>query len=188
MSSRLIEPRQLKRIRVQLGMTQAGLADAAGVSQSIIAKIESGSVDPTFSTITAISRALSTTGAKKGKKASDVMSSPVIGVQKGTKISECVSMMKRNGFSQMPVFSGEKVVGVITETHVVSLLSESSEPGKVLQQRVGDHTQPVFAAVGRDTPVDALFSLFRYLPVVIVTSGETTEGIITKIDLLTAGV
>ena len=40
MSSSLIEPRQLKKIRVQLGYTQGKLAQAAGVSQSIIAKIE----------------------------------------------------------------------------------------------------------------------------------------------------
>jgi predicted transcriptional regulator len=46
---------------------------------------------------------------------------------------------------------------------------------------------PVFAVVGRDTPVEALFSLFRYLPAVLVTSGEKVEGIITKIDLLAAG-
>jgi predicted transcriptional regulator len=29
--------------------------------------------------------------------------------------------------------------------------------------------------------------LFRYLPAVLVTSGEKVEGIITKIDLLAAG-
>jgi predicted transcriptional regulator len=32
--------------------------------------------------------------------------------------------------------------------------------------------------------VEALFSPFRYLPAVLVTSGEKAEGIITKIDLL----
>ncbi|MDG6910121.1 MAG: helix-turn-helix domain-containing protein, partial [Nitrososphaerota archaeon] len=51
MSSSIIEPRQLKKIRTELGFTQGRLAKEAGVSQSIVAKIEAGSVDPTYSTL-----------------------------------------------------------------------------------------------------------------------------------------
>ena len=163
------------------------MAKAAGVSQSIIAKIEAGDVDPTFSTLTAISKALRATTSKQGKRAADVMSSPVIGVQADTRIRECAGQMKRKGFSQMPVFSGERIVGTITDSHIVTLLSEAQDPRKLLEDKVGNHTQPVFAVVGRDTPVEALFSLFRYLPAVLVETGDKVEGIITKIDLLTAG-
>jgi predicted transcriptional regulator len=187
LSSSLIEPKQLKRIRSQLGYTQAGLAKAAGVSQSIIAKIEAGTVDPTFSTLSAISRALSSSRAAKGKKAVDVMSSPVIGVQDRATLMECISIMKKNAFSQLPVFSGEKMVGTITDNHVMTISSEAADPRKVLNDRVGDHILPVFAVVGRDTPAEALYSLFRYLPAVLVVSGEKVEGIITKIDLLASG-
>jgi predicted transcriptional regulator len=186
MSSGLVEPRQLKRIRAQLGFTQAGLARAAGVSQSIVAKIEAGTVDPTFSTLSAISKALSSTGSR-GKRAAEVMSSPVIGVQDDVRLKECVAIMKKNAFSQMPVFAGEKMVGTVTENEIMSLLSGANDPGEVLNHRVRDHILPVFAVVGRDTPVEALFSLFRYLPAVLVTSGEKVVGIITKIDLLAAG-
>jgi predicted transcriptional regulator len=186
MSSGLVEPRQLKRIRAQLGFTQASLASAAGVSQSIIAKIEAGAVDPTFGTLWAISKALNT-NSSKGKKAADVMSSPVIGVQDTVRLKECVATMKKNAFSQMPVFSGEKMVGTVTETQIMGILADAWDPKKVLDQRVRDHIQPVFAVVGRDTPVEALFSLFRYLPAVLVASGEKVDGIITKIDLLAAG-
>ena len=187
MSSSLIEPRQLKKIRTQLGYTQGALAKAAGVSQSIIAKIEAGDVDPTYNTLTAISKALRATTSKQGKRAADVMSSPVIGVQVETRIRECADQMKRKGFSQVPVFSGQKMVGTITDSHIVTLLSGADDPAKLLDERVANHIQPIFAIVGRDTPVEALYSLFRFLPAVLVVSGERTEGIITKIDLLTAG-
>lgn len=183
----MVEPRQLKRIRTQLGYTQAGLASAAGVSQSIVAKIEAGTVDPTFSTLSALSRALNSSSAAKGKRTADVMSSPVIGVQDGATLKECVAIMKKNAFSQMPVFSGEKMIGTITEAHVLTLLSAAIKPGQVLDQRVKDHILPAFPVVGKDAPVEALFSLFRYLPAVLVASGEKVEGIITKIDLLAAG-
>lgn len=187
MSSGLIEPRQLKKIRTQLGFTQGALASAAGVSQSIIAKIESGSVDPTYNTLAAISRALAAGGAESGSKAADIMSSPVIGVHENAKLAECVEVMKKRGFSQIPVLAGRKMVGTISEGHVMGLVSASPDPRSVLQEKVGAHLLPSFPIIGKEAPVDALFSLFRFFPAVIVGSAEQPEGIITKIDLLTAG-
>jgi len=185
--SSIIEPKQLKKIRTQLGYTQGALAKAAGVSQSIIAKIEAGSVDPTFDTLSAISRALRATTTKQSKKAADVMSSPVVGVQVGDRIKLCAELMKKKGYSQLPVFNGEKMIGTITDSHIVTLLSEAQDPRKLLDDRVGNHILPIFAVVGRDTPVEALYSLFRYLPAVLVGTSDMVEGIITKIDLLTSG-
>jgi predicted transcriptional regulator len=187
MAVQLIDPTQLKRIRLQLGYTQAGLAEAAGVSQSIVAKIEAGAADPTFKTLRAISAALNSRIVTTGKKAADVMSSPVVGVNSDARLFECVAIMKKNGFSQMPVFLGGRMVGTITEGRILSILATASDPAEVLNQRVTDHVQPVFAVVGRDTPVEALFSLFGYLPAVLVVSGEKVLGIITKIDMLAAG-
>jgi predicted transcriptional regulator len=185
--AQLIDPKQLKRIRVQLGYTQKSLAEAAGVSQSIVAKVEAGAVDPTFKTLRAISVALNSRIVTAGKKAADVMSSPVIGVNSDAKLSECVAIMKKNGFSQMPVFSEGRMIGTITEGWILNILATAPTPAEALSQRVGDHVQPVFAVVGRDTPLEALFSLFSYLPAVVVVSGEEVLGIITKIDMLTAG-
>ncbi|MDE1858209.1 MAG: CBS domain-containing protein [Thaumarchaeota archaeon] len=186
MSSSLVEPRQLKKIRVQMGYTQGRLAKAAGVSQSIVAKIEAGSVDPTYSTLAAISKALSAGNRGRVRTAADVMSSPVVGVQEEATIRECAALMKKKGFSQVPVFSGERMVGTLTDSHAMDLLAAAAEPQKVLDERVKEHVEPVFAVVGKDTPVDALFSLFKYLPAVLVESDEKIQGIITKIDLMTA--
>ena len=184
MSAHLIDPKQLKKVRVQTGITQSHLARIAGVSQSIVAKLESGKVDPTFSTIVSLSNALNSSIATRGKKASDVMTSPVIGVQETETLSKCVSIMKKNSISQMPVFSGKRMVGTITESQVMALVSSGAGPAKVLGQKVRNHILPAFAVVGKDTPVDALLSLFRFLPAVLVTSEEGVEGIITKIDVL----
>ncbi len=186
MSAGLIEPRQLKKIRTQLGYTQGALAAAAGVSQSIVAKIEAGSVDPTYSTLSAISRVLASGRAERGSRASDIMSSPVIGARENARLSECVEIMRKKGFSQIPVLSGRKMVGTISEGHVMSLVSASADPHGTLAEKVGDHLLPSFPIVGGDTPVEALFSLFRFFQAVIVGSAEQPEGIITKIDLLTA--
>lgn len=184
MSSQLIDPRQLRRIRLQVGYTQAKLADEAGVSQSVIAKLEAGSIDPTYSTLVAISRALNSGISKTGKKAAEVMTSPVTSVQDSTTLSECVEIMKANSISQMPVFSGKKMVGTVTEGQIMDLVSQSKDPSALLRDPVHEHVLPAFAVVGKDTPVEALLSMFRFLPAVLVTSGDEVVGIITKIDVL----
>lgn len=184
MSSQLIDPRQLKRIRLQVGYTQAKLAEEAGVSQSVIAKMEAGSIDPTYSTLSAVSKALNSGMTRTGKKASEVMSKPVISVQDTATLSECVEIMKANSISQMPVFSGKKMVGTVTEGQIMDLVMQSKDPTSLLQHSVHEHALPSFAVVGEDTPVDALLSIFRYLPAILVTSRGEVVGIITKIDVL----
>ena len=42
--------------------------------------------------------------------------------------------------------------------------------------------------VSADTPVEALFSLFKFVPAVLVATGDKVEGVITKIDMLSAEV
>ena len=49
---------QLKKIRKQLDLTQFQFAKKAGISQSMIAKIESNKLDPTYSKVKKIELAL----------------------------------------------------------------------------------------------------------------------------------
>ena len=47
-------PDDLKKLRLDFNLTQAELASRAGVSQPLIARIESGDVDPRLSTLNKI--------------------------------------------------------------------------------------------------------------------------------------
>ncbi len=183
-----IDPKQLKKIRVQLGITQSELAKAAGVSQSLIAKLESGLVDPSFSTMKSISEALRSQIRMEGKKASDVMSSPVVSIQSTVSISESINVMRKSSISQLPVYSGSKLVGSITENQIVALLSGMDDPRGLLSKPVSGVMQPAFPIVSTDTPIEALFSLFKFVPAVLVATGDRVEGIVTKIDMLSAEV
>ncbi len=169
-------------------MTQASLGKSAGVSQSLVAKIESGQVDPSFSTIKAIADALRVQIRAGGKKASDVMSKPVVSVQTGVTLSECINLMRRRGISQLPVFSGSQLAGSISESHIVSLLSEGADPKASLARPVSRFMEPSYPTVDAATPIDALYSLFNFVPAVLVVSGEKVGGIVTKIDMISAAV
>lgn len=186
MSVSVIDPRQLKKIRARIGMTQAALGRAAGVSQSLIAKIESGHVDPSFSTVKAIAEALSVKMREGGKRASDVMSKPLISAQANAPLSECITMMRKHDVSQLPVFSGTSCVGSISEGNIVTLLSNGGDPQIPLAKPVSKFMEPGYPTVDARTPLEALYSLFNFVPAVLVSSGERIEGIITKIDMISA--
>jgi len=53
-----VELSEIKRLRQKVGLSQTALAKKAGVSQAHIAKIESGKVDPRFSTVEKILQCL----------------------------------------------------------------------------------------------------------------------------------
>jgi len=75
---RLIKPEDLRRMRRNAGLTQKELAKKAGVSQSLIARIETRTVDPRLSTLQKIVDALFI--EVEGGFARDVMKGPVITV------------------------------------------------------------------------------------------------------------
>ncbi|WP_159598748.1 helix-turn-helix transcriptional regulator [Starkeya nomas] len=58
----MITPQQIRGARAMLGLTQASLADAAGISTTALNNIERGSADPKASTLAAIQRALEGAG------------------------------------------------------------------------------------------------------------------------------
>ena len=62
---------QLKKIRKQLDLTQHQFAKNSGVSQSMIAKIEAGKLDPTYSYVRKIEDAMSSLTKHKEKEAKE---------------------------------------------------------------------------------------------------------------------
>jgi predicted transcriptional regulator len=50
--------RTVREARQKAGLTQAGLADLAGLTQQYIARIEAGQINPTLATMVVIARVL----------------------------------------------------------------------------------------------------------------------------------
>ncbi len=59
-------------------------------------------------------------------------------------------------------------------------------PKSLLSKPISGIMQPTFPIVSTDTPIEALFSLFKFVPAVLVATGDKVEGIVTKIDMLSA--
>jgi transcriptional regulator with XRE-family HTH domain len=59
----MLKPEQIRGARAMLGLTQAALAEKAGISATALNNIERGSADPKASTLSGIQSALEAAGA-----------------------------------------------------------------------------------------------------------------------------
>lgn len=177
---RPIDPSIIKRIRRELGITQEELARKAGVTQAYIAKLESGKVDPRLSTFNRIIQAL--LECKRAlPKARDVMSSPVISVKPYEKVERVIMLMNSHNISQIPVISGNKVVGSVTER---SLVRQSLEYEDIYDRKVLEVMDEPFPIVNEDEDLEVVKYLLEEHPAVLVQdrTGKII-GIITRVDI-----
>ena len=184
-------PEDIKRLRKKVGLTQTELAKLAGVSQSLIARIEKGTVDPRLSTLRRILEAIKLVEmrAKKAKSARDVMYSPVITIKSNEKVKKAIELMEKYAISQLPVVNDNGVpVGSITESTVLKKLL-SGDPEKIFQLKVEEIMEESFPTITPSTNIKDIQQLIlkKYHAVLVMEKGKIV-GIITKIDLITGAV
>lgn len=170
----------LKRIRKQLGLTQTEFAREANVSQSLIAKVESGNIDPTYSKVKQVFDALDRLGRKKELSAREIMQTGIITAKPQDMIVDVVKLMGNNAISQVPVLEGKNIVGMITDKDLLEHLGS----GDVHILKVRDAMVEPPPIIGEDTKISAINALIRHYPLVIVAKKGELSGIITKSDIL----
>lgn len=170
--------------RKMLGLTQKQLAKLAGVSQSLIAKLESGKVSPSYDKVKAIFDAIESLEIRADFKAADVMHENVVGVQKGRSVAEAVKLMVNHGYSQLPVFDEEKVVGSISEKTILEQMASGKDLSEISQLAIEEIMDESFPQIGRNTPLRIVSGLLQVYPAVLVSDKGKVVGIITKADLL----
>ncbi|WP_138006419.1 CBS domain-containing protein [Halalkalirubrum salinum] len=169
-------PQDLRERRNALGLTQSSLAEAAGVSQPLIARIEGGDVDPRLSTLRRIVNALDEAEGDV-VRAADLMNETVIAVAPDDSVREAVDRMEREAYSQLPVLQNGIPVGSISQSDVIHAGDDVSE------LPVSEVMSESFPTVARDATVDEVRNLLDHYKAIMVTSGGETIGIITEADL-----
>ncbi|MCJ7731141.1 CBS domain-containing protein [Candidatus Bathyarchaeota archaeon] len=170
--------------RRKLGLTQNQLAELAGVSQSYIAKLEAGKIEPSYLKVKSIFESLDKLERRKEVQASEIMTEDPISVQQIATVQETVEIMRRNGFSQLPVFDGDKPVGGVSERTLLDQILYNEDGVPPSRKQVKDIMDDNWPTVSEDAPLSLLSNLLKYYPAVLVQRQGHVIGIITKADLL----
>jgi predicted transcriptional regulator len=176
---------EIPKRRKALHLTQSRLAELAGVSQSIIAKIESGTVDPSYSIVKRLVETLEKQSVDTARpRVSDIMSRPVISISRMQLVRDAVDLMKKRGYSQLPVFEATRCVGSISEKTILDRAARGEPLDLLLNNRVRDIMDSPLPTVDEDTPLEMVLGLLQGNYGVLVTRGENAIGILTKSDIL----
>jgi predicted transcriptional regulator len=174
---------EIKQLRNMLDMTQTELAKKCGVSQSIVAKIESKRAIPSYTVgckiFEVLDRELSKREKRKGEMtAGELSTREVISVDRTDPVKKAISLMEKYEISQMPVMESKKVVGSITEKSILNKIHLAKE-----NEKVAVFTEAAFPRVPSDAPLSAFIDLLeRYQAVLIEDKGEIL-GIASRQDI-----
>jgi predicted transcriptional regulator len=183
-SMKLLELGELKKAREKVGITQSELAKRAGVSQSLIARIEAGNVDPRYSTLKKIVTVLEDIKEKQKVRAKNIMSKDLIFVESGDSVETAVKKMEKDGFSQLPVLEKGIAVGTITESCIMEKIGAEKDFEKLSGLLVGKVMEEPLPTVNKNTELDVIKHILGYYPGVLVVEKGKVIGIITKADIV----
>ncbi|MBI5046587.1 CBS domain-containing protein [Candidatus Micrarchaeota archaeon] len=169
------------KLRKKLSLTQKQLATLAGVSQSLIAKIESNHIDPAHSKVVQIMLALESEQNKSKKTIDQLMTPTLVSVNPSDSVEKAIKLMRSNEISQLPVFESGRSVGSFSDRLVIGLMEEKRDVKNLL---VRDVMRESFPIVPSGSLVDPAIALLKFYRAVLVEKNGKFVGLLSKADLL----
>lgn len=176
--------RQIRRSRLQADLTQADLAKAAGTSQSLIAKLERGRLNPSYEVVRRLLETLDRLATDREPVAGDLMNTQPIFAEPGEALGRALDRMKKNGYSQLPVVDRGQPVGSISESAILALIERGSELEALRRQPVRLSMTSGFPTVEPSTRKRTLVELLKDQDAVLVVREGKLVGVVTKTDVL----
>jgi len=173
----VITGKLIKELREERGISQQKLAEAIGVSQAHIAKIENENVNPTLSIVNNIMSILKEDHQVKCKK---IMRKNIVSITPDTKILDTIKLMKSFGISQIPVIEKGICLGSITEKTIVNNMDKN-----LRRMLVKDIMEKSFPIISSNESVEVAKMLLEYSQAVLLSEKQKIVGVITKSDILT---
>ncbi len=174
----------IKQQRQKLGITQKKLAILVGVSTSMINQIESGRSKPSYDTAKKIFENLTNLeGKASSHKAGDFCSEDIVKLKPSNTLHDAIKKMRQLSISQIPIFDGKEIVGLISEDGIVRHLADIGE-AELKNAKLADTMDSVPPIVDWSTPANVLVPLIRYSKCILVTKKSKVIGIITASDTL----
>ena len=150
----------------------------------MINQIESGRSQPSYETAKRIFDSLAgLEGRSSSHKAGTFCSKSIIRLGPENTLHDAIRKMRDLSISQIPVFDGSELVGVVSEDGLVKHLADAGEK-ELKNARLSDTMDPAPPVVDYDTPAHVLVPLIRYSKCILVSKKSKIVGIITASDTL----
>ncbi len=166
-----------------LGISQADLAKGAQTSQSFIAKLERGRLNPSYEAVRRVLETLDEQARAEEPRARELMQKDPSIVRPGERVADALQRMKHEGFSQLPVLDRGRSVGSISESLLLDLIERGEEIATLKRGPVRDIMGPTFPSIDPDTRRRVLIELLHDHPMVLVVEAGQVAGVVTKSDL-----
>jgi predicted transcriptional regulator len=179
-------PKDIKTMRKNAGYTQVQLAELAGLSQSLIARIENDDVNPRLSTLKKIMNVLNV--ESKGYEditARDIDKSHIVSISSEKTVSQAIVLMDSKSISQLPVIDSEnrsKVIGSISEKDLMLHLTKTGRDG--LGVLISTIMGRPFPEAESKISLREIERLLATNPALLIKEEGSISHIITKSDLL----
>ena len=177
---------EIKNQRKKIGLTQSELARQTGVSQSLIAKIESNAIVPSYSNAKKLFDFFEIIQKEHEAKVSDFMTLKVISVKKDTPLRTAIKTMEKNSISQLPVLEDGKSIGTLSEKTALEFINRGENSKEALERSVEEVMDDSMPQINEAAPFQLVSSIMGHYSGVLVTKNGKVIGIITKSDLLRA--
>jgi len=177
---------EIRTRREALGISLKKFGEMAGIKSSFLSMIETRKANPNFNLLETIFLTLDQEEkhALKAVKTIGQFSKNIVTVSKNESITKTISIMYKNDFSQLPVFSNLKCVGIITERSITKYLLEN--PGALdaytSVEEIMDFPPPIIDFNYKITPV--LLELLSEHNCLLVSENGKITSLITKIDAI----
>jgi len=175
----IFEPQQLNKIRKRLNFTQNAFAREAGISQSMVAKIESGKLDPTYSKVKKIEETILRLMKKEEKQAKEIMTKKILYVSPSKKVDTIIKLMRKHEISQIPVMQNENVIGLVSEKSILS--KDLDEIKEMTASDVMIDSPPI---ISPNTNIEIVRQLLSPYSILLVKEKGKLVGLVTRSDLM----
>lgn len=172
----------IKYRRQKLGLNQKQLAQRAKVSQSFIAKLERGLIEPSYKIAKRIFQCLDDLEIINQKKCSEIMSKNLITISSDEKVGKASEIMKKNSISQIPVKEKGKIVSSITESIILENLLKIPKE-ELFKMKIKEICGESFPKIDSSTPVELILPLLKHTQSILIYDKQKLKGIITKSDV-----
>ncbi len=187
----------IRELRTTMGLSQRDLAARAGVSQSLIAKIEGSGVDPSYGGVRRIfesfeqevARRVSGKGGYANLIIKDLFTERLIHIEAESTLERGIELMVRGKFTQLPVIDAGRVVGSITDDLIREYTVEETRNQRrpydeVMVTPVREIMGDPFPILREDTSIELASMHLMQDEAVLVSRRGDIVGILTSADFL----